>query len=45
MGHPGSHQPHISSELTWLSSASKVGSLLPYPTRRPGPPVLSVNSR
>jgi hypothetical protein len=41
-GHPGSHQPHISSELTWLFPVSKAHSLLPYPTRRPGRPVLSV---
>jgi hypothetical protein len=44
-GHPGSHQPHISSELTWLFPVSKAHSLLPYPTRRPGQPVLSVNGR
>jgi hemoglobin len=34
MGYPGSHQPHISSELTWLFSVSKAPSLLRYPTRR-----------
>ena len=44
-GHPGSHQPHISSELTWLFPVSKAHSPLPYPTRRPGRPVLSVNGR
>ena len=33
------------SELTWLFSASTADSVLPYPTRRPGRPVLSVNVR